>query len=101
MLTVHPARVLGLGRGRLEPGSDADVTIIDPGCSWRADTSVFHSHSRNCPYDGWLLTDRATHTIVGGALRYSLETPAPRVDEERCRVYRTAVNRSSCTRGVR
>jgi dihydroorotase len=80
-LTVNPARVLGLEKGSLKPGSDADVTIIDPACSWQVDMSTFQSRSRNCPYDGWYLTGRATHTIVGGSVRYALEAAAPRAKE--------------------
>ena len=29
-LTVEPARLLGIPKGTLRPGADADVTIIDP-----------------------------------------------------------------------
>ncbi len=72
-LTVVPAGVLGLNKGTLRVGSDADVTIIDPSMSWAVDTSKFRSHSRNCPYEGWELTGRATHTIVGGVMKYAFQ----------------------------
>src|SRR4051794_18860087 len=36
-LTVNPARVLGIDRGTLKPGADADVTIIDPTAEWTID----------------------------------------------------------------
>lgn len=72
--TVSPARVLGLNMGTLEVGRSADVVVIDPEMEWVVDTSAFRSRSRNCPYDGWNLKGRATHTIVGGALKWALNT---------------------------
>ncbi len=74
MMTVNPARMLGLERGTLRPGATADVTILDPHEAWTVDVSAFHSKSRNCPYDGWQLVGRASHTIVGGRVKYVLNT---------------------------
>lgn len=72
MMTCHPAGILQLDKGTLQVGSDADITIIDPDLTWTVDSSTFRSRSRNCPYDGWILTGRATHTLVGGALKFVL-----------------------------
>src|SRR5437762_7928725 len=52
-LTVNPAKVLGIDRGTLKPGADADVTIIDPTTEWVIDAARFKSKSQNCPYSGW------------------------------------------------
>jgi len=52
-MTVHPARILGLDAGSLEPGKPADVSLIDPAVEWTIDPHRFRSKSRNCPYDGW------------------------------------------------
>lgn len=71
-LTIRPARILGINKGTLKAGADADVTILDPDLEWTVDVSQFQSSSRNCPYDGWALRGRATRTIVGGAVRFSL-----------------------------
>lgn len=68
-LTIEPAKVLGLSKGTLAVGADADVTIIDPAASWTVDVASFKSHSQNCPYDGWTLRGRATHTIVAGQIK--------------------------------
>ncbi|RIK65221.1 MAG: dihydroorotase [Planctomycetota bacterium] len=78
MMTTHPARILGIDRGSLKRGAIADVTIIDPTMKWTADVSALRSRSRNSPFGGWQLTGRATETIVGGRLVFSLrkrETP--------------------------
>ena len=66
-MTAAPARILGLkGKGVLEAGADADITLIDPKASWTVDPSSFKSKGRCTPYDGMKLTGRAAHVIVGG-----------------------------------
>ncbi|MEK6644566.1 MAG: dihydroorotase [Planctomycetota bacterium] len=73
-MTTNPARILGLAKGTLQVGADADVTVIDPDRSWMVDLTEFRGLSRNCPYEGWELTGRATHTIVGGRLVFALDS---------------------------
>jgi dihydroorotase len=68
-LTVNPARVLGIDRGTLRPGADADVTVIDPAVEWTIDAGRFRSKSRNCPFNGWKVRGRAETVIVGGEVR--------------------------------
>ncbi|MCZ6815189.1 MAG: dihydroorotase [Planctomycetota bacterium] len=65
-MTANPADVLDLKQGTLAIAGPGDVTIIDPDLSWTVESESFRSRSRNCPYDGWNLKGRATHTIVGG-----------------------------------
>lgn len=70
-MTYKPAGILGIDKGTLSAGADADVTIIDPDRQWTVDVSNWQSKSRNCPYDGWQLTGKPVGTIVGGILRYN------------------------------
>jgi dihydroorotase len=69
-LTLNPARVLGLKKGTLRVGSDADVTIIDPSLPWTVDPQAFRSKCASTPLAGMELRGRVTHTIVGGEVRY-------------------------------
>jgi dihydroorotase len=71
-LTVEPARLLGIPKGTLRPGADADVTIIDPSTPWTIDPSAFYSKSRNTPYGGWNVRGRAHTVIVSGEVRHTL-----------------------------
>lgn len=66
MLTVHPARLLGLDRGTLAPGAPGDVTILDPGLEWVVDKEAFASKGRNTPFHGRRLRGRAVRTVVAG-----------------------------------
>ena len=72
MLTVEPARLLGLDRGTLSVGAPADVTLIDPDLEWTVDREQSHSRSRNTPFHGWEIKGRAVRTIVGGKTVWKL-----------------------------
>ena len=69
-LTINPARVLGIDRGTLKAGADADITIIDPKVEWTIDPEQFQSKSRNCPYAGWKVRGRAHAVILGGEIKF-------------------------------
>ena len=71
-MSLLPARILGINRGTLRAGAVADITLIDPSCSWRVDSRQFRSRSVNSPFDGWTLQGRAVATIVGGRIKYRL-----------------------------
>jgi dihydroorotase len=71
-MTMHPSRALGLSKGTLKVGADADVTVIDPQLSWTVDAGAMRSRSSNTPYDGQPLKGRAVRVLVGGETRYQL-----------------------------
>src|SRR3954463_4092887 len=72
MMTVAPAKIAQLKKGTLAEGADGDVTIIDPNVQWTVDVEQFKSRSCNCPFGGWKLIGRATHTIVGGDVKWHI-----------------------------
>jgi len=69
-MTVNPARILGIPKGTLAVGADADVTIIDPTVRWKVDPAKLRSKSKNTPFGDWELTGRAETVIVGGRVKY-------------------------------
>lgn len=69
-LTREPARVFGLPHGTLAPGSEADVTLIDPAATWVVDAARLHSLSRNTPFAGWTMKGRVVKTLVRGNVVY-------------------------------
>lgn len=65
-MTVNPATVLGLPKGRIETGADADLTVIDPALCWTVNPESFYSKGRNSPFSGMRLKGGPCLTIVAG-----------------------------------
>jgi dihydroorotase len=69
-LTINPARILGIQRGTLQPGVEADVTVIDPLAEWTIDAANFRSKSRNSPFDGVTVRGRTHLVLVSGERKF-------------------------------
>jgi dihydroorotase len=67
-LSINPALILKLDKGKLSVDADADMTMIDPNVDWTVDVSQFKSKSKNTPFAGWKLKGKAVRTIVGGKI---------------------------------
>jgi len=72
LLSVNPARILGVKGGSLSPGEPADVTVIDPDVCFEYKKEMVVSKSKNSPFLGRRLQGRAIMTIVGGKISHSL-----------------------------
>ena len=66
VISLNPAGVLGLDKGTLSPGVDADVVIFDPAETWKVATENLESLSSNSPWMGMELSGRVSHLICGG-----------------------------------
>ena len=69
-LSTNPSKILGLNRGTLSKGSQADVTIFDGEREFVVQKAAFRSKSRNTPFDGWKLRGVVELTIAGGRIVY-------------------------------
>ncbi|MDH7500038.1 MAG: amidohydrolase family protein, partial [candidate division NC10 bacterium] len=68
--TSGPAAILGLKKGCLAEGSDADLTLLDLEKEVIVDPSRFLSKSRNTPFAGWRLRGAPWMTISRGRIVY-------------------------------
>ncbi len=66
LMSARPARLLGLKKGLVKEGYDADLVLLDPDKKWRVDSSRFYSKGKATPLDGKTLTGRVVATIVAG-----------------------------------
>jgi len=67
-LTTNPARVLGIDKGTLVTGGDADVTIIDPELELTYTREAVVSKSHNSPFFGWTMRGWPVATVVAGRM---------------------------------
>lgn len=67
-ITLNPATILGLKRGKLNVGEYADLTIIDPQMEINISPDFFHSKCKNSPFIGRKLKGFSITTIVNGKI---------------------------------
>ena len=66
LMAVNPRAIVGLEPVRIEAGSRADLTLIDPEAEWVATDGFYASKARNCGFTGHAFTGIATDVYVGG-----------------------------------
>jgi dihydroorotase len=69
-LSVGPARAWGLPYGRLQPGTPADVVVLDPEQAWIVDPERFLSKGKNTPLAGQTLRGSILLTVAAGRVVY-------------------------------
>ena len=60
----------GLAPPSLEPGSPANVCLVDLDADWHVGEAGYESRSANCAFDGQRLTGRVRMTIADGSVAY-------------------------------
>ena len=71
LMSVNPARILGVPGGTLKPAAPADITVLDLEREFSVEPARFHSLSRNTPFGGWRLRGGPVATIVAGEIVHS------------------------------
>ncbi len=66
LLTVAPARILGVPAGTLARGAAADLALFDPDRSWRVTAGALPGRAQNTPFDGRALEGRVLGTWKAG-----------------------------------
>jgi dihydroorotase len=71
-LALNPAKILGINKGSLAAGSDADLIIISADKEWRVEKKGFISRSENSAFLGKTLKGLVEYTIYAGSIAYKL-----------------------------
>ena len=69
-ITSDPARILGVGAGRIASGAPADLALFDPGAAVRVAAESLKSQGKNTPFLGYELAGRVRYTVVAGNVVY-------------------------------
>lgn len=70
LMTAAPAALLGIPKGRIAPGDDADLVIFDPNEEWIIDKEKFATKGRNTPFHGFTVKGKVKYTVSGGTIIY-------------------------------
>ncbi|MFA5069252.1 MAG: amidohydrolase family protein, partial [Candidatus Omnitrophota bacterium] len=68
--STRPARILGLDKGGIAVGRDADITIFDPNREWVVEKRGIVSKSKNSAFLGMRLRGKVMLTILNGVVAY-------------------------------
>jgi dihydropyrimidinase/allantoinase len=68
LTATNPARAMGLAhaKGRIAPGLDADLAIVDLKAQWVPERAGVRSSAGYSIYEGWKLTGAVLHSLVRG-----------------------------------
>lgn len=65
-MSYHPAKVMKMDKGDIQPGKTADVVIFDPKAVYQIDKAEFVSKGKNMPFQGREVTGKVVCTICDG-----------------------------------
>jgi dihydroorotase len=71
-ITYLPADILGVNRGQLGLGADADICVFDPEQYWAIEPKALRSQGKNSPFLGLELAGKVHFTFMNGHLVYQL-----------------------------
>ncbi len=72
-MSFAPASILGIKKGGLLSGGDADIVVFSPHEEWTVKKEDFVSRSGNSPFLGRKLKGRVRYTICSGKIVYAAE----------------------------
>lgn len=71
LMSARPGELMGVQKGKIKRGYDADLVLVDSEKEIKIDPSKFLSKSKNSPFAGKNLYGEIKMTIKDGRLRYS------------------------------
>ena len=69
-ITSKPSKILGINKGNLDKGNDADLCVVDINKPWIVNKDKLKSKSKNTPIENRKLQGKAIKTFVKGELLY-------------------------------
>ena len=69
-ITSNPAKILGINKGSLEKGNDADLCVFDLNKPWIVNKNKLKSKSKNTPIENRKMQGQILKTFVKGEIAY-------------------------------
>ena len=69
-ITSNPAKILGIKKGTLDEGSDADLCVFDLNKPWMVNKEKLKSKSKNTPIENRKMQGQILKTFVKGELAF-------------------------------
>ena len=69
-VTSNPAKILGINKGNLEVGNDADLCVFDMNKPWVVKQEQLKSKSKNTPIENKKLQGQVLTTFIKGEVAY-------------------------------
>jgi len=69
-ITSNPAKILGINKGNLKKGNDADLCVFDLNKPWVVNKNKLKSKSKNTPIENRKLQGQVIKTFIKGELAY-------------------------------
>lgn len=67
-MALNPSKIIGIRKGTVKQGADADMVILDTHTEYTVDSTSFRSKGKNTPFNGWQLNTRPVATIAKGRI---------------------------------
>lgn len=71
-LSFNPAQILGVAKGTLSTGADADIIVVDPDKEWVVQKTRLVSKSKNSAFLGKTLKGTVEYTFCSGKVVYGI-----------------------------
>jgi len=65
-MTLNPSKIMGINKGTLQNGSDADIVVVDKNKEFKIISERFVSMGKNTPFEGWVLKGMPVMTLCKG-----------------------------------
>ncbi len=73
LMSVNPAKIMGINAGSIKVGATADIAVVDLERAWTVNPDEFRSKGRNTPFKGVDLKGRVVKTLVAGEVVFELD----------------------------
>ncbi|WP_238881290.1 dihydroorotase [Clostridium sp. YIM B02551] len=70
LMSANPGELLGINKGRISPGYDGDLVLVDLNSKNKINSNNFASKSNNTPFDGLEYFGEVVMTIKAGKIAY-------------------------------